>query len=1150
MSAQKRRADDDLDNESIATSSPLTSSSQGGSINGRKRRRVENESDTTPERIERLEDSDSDSDSDSYEEDPDVVREAQEYATQVVREKHQQAKERGNRAKESGVIETVTLYDFMCHHYFEFKLGPLMNFVCGKNGSGKSAILTAIVLCLGGKATATNRGSKMASMINHNADRGRIVCKLANRGEFAYMHEKFGDSIIIERHFARSGTSGYKISGVLNNKVISTKKNDLDLIVDHFNLQIDNPLNVLSQDMTRSFISAKDPSEKYKHFIKGVQLEQLDQDYHLINENARTMIPKLQLAKDEVDSKKQLLKQAKTKLKEAQYQHTLKEQSREVRRQIVWSMVVFDEGRLADKQRTVEQQNEKIQQLKIEVERLQQDFNQADDLWQEKNTKLEEAKTAKHNIIDEKRQIMNGYDEVNADLEKANVEKREVRDTMYATLKSIKSHEDDIRKEEERIREANGGAAAQRLVDLEIAQEKLQQSKNDLTTHQGIRAGLEHDLEETKRKSEDSLKMRKQRTDTVKSLQEKIRTLSEKGRDQNRAFRMNNDKLEAAISREKGWRQPPIGPAGKYVRLLKPEWSSIIERVFGRNLTDYVVFNKQDADLFDRLKSQVRCDAQAVIHNTKRITPNEPDAQHLTILRALEIDNEWIQKHLIISSAIEQALLINDLEEASATMFDNGRLRFVKSCYTKDPNRRQDGVLLRYSQNNRPSQDPVKGWDSQPRMKGDQAAELAARVAELEAAEAELKEIDHIVKLTKTQFILAETARKRYFNREKELRNVISAVEDEVERLKQAIADDQIEDGALGALREIVAELVKNKDLYEGQYNDAASTLEEKKKIVAGHKQRLIDIDRQIAELDRDCKKAQMALQQVDQVKTKSLHDKNAEAAKAKDAENDLSEFLLKIEDIKKTIQERVVFAQRFSERVAIPDGETTESLETEFARLKRMLQEYRKARGYSYEEVMKEVADAELKLAEAKSDLKGAGETIVLMRAAVKARRERWTQFRIAITARAAAAFRSTLGVRGFRGELKIDHPNKRLDLSVEPDLTRKSAGGREAKTLSGGEKSYSQVCLLLAIWEAMGSPIRGLDEFDVFMDGANRKVAVDLLTEAARQSCGMQYILISPGSKADYTRAPDVSVCDLGEPDRTGAQRTLNETGFGETQ
>lgn len=50
-----------------------------------------------------------------------------------------------------------------------------------------------------------------------------------------------------------------------------------------------------------------------------------------------------------------------------------------------------------------------------------------------------------------------------------------------------------------------------------------------------------------------------------------------------------------------------------------------------------------------------------------------------------------------------------------------------------------------------------------------------------------------------------------------------------------------------------------------------------------------------------------------------------------------------------------------------------------------------------------------------------------------------------------------------------------------MEPDITKDDPTGRGAKTLSGGEKSFSQICLLLALWEAMGSPIRCLDELYV---------------------------------------------------------------------
>lgn len=62
-------------------------------------------------------------------------------------------------------------------------------------------------------------------------------------------------------------------------------------------------------------------------------------------------------------------------------------------------------------------------------------------------------------------------------------------------------------------------------------------------------------------------------------------------------------------------------------------------------------------------------------------------------------------------------------------------------------------------------------------------------------------------------------------------------------------------------------------------------------------------------------------------------------------------------------------------------------------------------------------------------------------------------------------------------------NHKEKKLDLQVEPDATKVSKG-REAKTLSGGEKSFSTICLLLSLWDAMGAPVRCLDELYVISE------------------------------------------------------------------
>ena len=69
---------------------------------------------------------------------------------------------------------------------------------------------------------------------------------IKNEGEEAYKPDIYGRSIIITRRFTNQGTSSYKIKGK-DGKTHSTKKEELASICDHMNIQVDNPMNVLTQ---------------------------------------------------------------------------------------------------------------------------------------------------------------------------------------------------------------------------------------------------------------------------------------------------------------------------------------------------------------------------------------------------------------------------------------------------------------------------------------------------------------------------------------------------------------------------------------------------------------------------------------------------------------------------------------------------------------------------------------------------------------------------------------------------------------------------------------------------------------------------------------------------------------------------------------
>ncbi|KAL8866922.1 MAG: hypothetical protein Q9198_008708 [Flavoplaca austrocitrina] len=147
------------------------------------------------------------------------------------------------------------------------------------------------------------------------------------------------------------------------------------------------------------------------------------------------------------------------------------------------------------------------------------------------------------------------------------------------------------------------------------------------------------------------------------------------------------------------------------------------------------------------------------------------------------------------------------------------------------------------------------------------------------------------------------------------------------------------------------------------------------------------------------------------------------------------------------------------------------------------------------------------------------------LLKTTLVNRKERWKLFQRAITARARVQFMWMLSERSFRGRLLANHKEKKLDLVVKTDPT-KVGRGREAKTLSGGEKSFSTICLLLSLWDAMGAPVRCLDEFDVFMDSVNREVSMRKMIEAARYSIGKQFVLITPGSMGSVNSSHDVKI------------------------
>lgn len=519
-------------------------------------------------------------------------------ATQLVEKHFKEHKE--NVASEQGIIEEVTMKNFMCHGKLTITLGPLINFIIGHNGSGKSAILTALTLCLGAKATSTNRGGSLKSFIREGEDAAWISVKIKNRGEGSYQPELYGHSVIVERHFNRSGTSGFKIKNS-EGRVVTTKRADLEDICDYFALQLDNPMNVLSQDAARQFLNSSSPSDKYKFFIKGTQLEQLDRDYRLMEDHLDETEVKGEAREEDIAVLGNKAQEAEAKKKLMDRSATLDTKITELGWMHAWAQIEEQEKELANLDDDIRRADGGIADLQTKVEtesRVFDELHQTHGANQGVIEDLERELVPAREHFDEVKQH---FERNKADLLNNQGQKRRIQQDIKGAVKDAAVVQIKFDQERTRIDNANGPAHARRLEELEEARAQHQNLQEQMGEHANLKPQMDREKEHATAAVQRAQPDLEEKREAVRKAEKLVTALeSDKGEHMSAFPRQIHDVVRA-INSETRWRDKPVGPMGNHVRLLKQEWGSIIETTFGGQMNAFVVTNKQDHQLLSQI---------------------------------------------------------------------------------------------------------------------------------------------------------------------------------------------------------------------------------------------------------------------------------------------------------------------------------------------------------------------------------------------------------------------------------------------------------------------------------------------------------------------------------------------------------------------
>ena len=163
----------------------------------------------------------------------------------------------------------------------------------------------------------------------------------------------------------------------------------------------------------------------------------------------------------------------------------------------------------------------------------------------------------------------------------------------------------DIALERKRLDDVNGGVHARKAQELEEARAQATEEKIAFDRHRGARAGLETHLQDAQSGLREVIGPVEMKKAEIRQCEDTLRSLQ---RDQGQhlaAFHERMPHLLRAIRDEPSFREKPVGPVGNHMRLLKPEWSSILEKALGGTLSSFVVTSKQDQNLLSNLMKRV-----------------------------------------------------------------------------------------------------------------------------------------------------------------------------------------------------------------------------------------------------------------------------------------------------------------------------------------------------------------------------------------------------------------------------------------------------------------------------------------------------------------------------------------------------------------
>jgi len=1030
-----------------------------------------------------------------------------------------------------GTIKKIELYDFMCHGELVVKPGPDVNVITGKNGAGKSSILQALVIGLGGNAKEADRGYKsLAKFIRHGAEKAVVKLTLCNENppDFPYgttwKPKEYGKTIIFQRDIGQtSSLIQLKDENDKKVKMGADATSEAQKIRAHFHISLDNPTTVLQQEQAKEFFSNNDDAKLYQQIVEGTQVNRaLDKylkaaaDVKLTQQKAEMVEKNLMTERDDLAREAENVKRLTTE------DSRNKKRIEELRPKVLW-------GRQHMEKR-------KVESLKTQSEVFENKIAEA-----QKNVEMAQASVR----------------EVQSEINQIELQEGDERGRLSKKQKELR-HLDEIVNEKEK-----NLAAARKLrdnlqTDAQLTRRQIQSIQNDLftlkkNTHQGVEhqraianadsaiRSLEFDLKKSSNTLEKSLPEQFAKLDKNKyDCQQNMERLKDKHAEIEKNIGQHKKALDDFSYSTKGrynsdiiavckiieenraeFETLPLGPLASFVT-ISDQYSrhfDLLEAFLGRSfLQAFLIFSKKDQDLLIKLchKNKVKPPETYFKKSVGYRYPIVGGAKGPNVGKGLalvkdclivsndEIFNLIVDKYRIERTVIGKDKVILDLFKQNPLPKDVGCVEtgIGYDFYRYTPKTSTQSFSSFFIQKPSPGTKSLLEVDREVARKR-QEAELANAQKRLKAIETRLKEEDQ---------------------KRRDIEQEIKKVEDETEkenakyyRLSEQLDESkEAKEQIQSAYRSVEDLENKMKELFEKLRHNSDELPAIKQEVNTAQyqvnvaKRELEPVQDEVDNLTRNLKEKIEGPKAELRIEMTKLRGKETNKARLlRHAEEALNRHMTQI---RATERKRDADYQKLTQNGNFPEPEkeiTTDEAKALFEEFRQLncAQDIHKGlfTDVNYQQMQERMKSIE-KMIETVKDFRAKHKNV---QGAMLRRKKQWVDCFNMMAKNIRSQFAENMRRVNLESHFRLTRDEQMVTIKVR---------GQALDQLSGGERSKTMVCLMGALWEVQNSPFLCLDEWDVGLDDEARpdveKVIVALGTKVKAQ-----LFLINP-TKGSPTR------------------------------